>query len=96
MLVQALDQARRWLSIPLIQGNVASDHRQFIHAGFSALGLSVGAAKFHTPADAMDLVEQETLRLAAALLCATIWQLAWARFGIHVPEPDLRFRQEEH
>jgi Zn-dependent M28 family amino/carboxypeptidase len=76
-LLQALDQAGRWLTIPLIQGNVASDQRQFACEGFPAVGLSVGAAKLHTPADAMELVHPTALDTAARLLLATMWQLAW-------------------
>ncbi|HEU5376290.1 MAG TPA: hypothetical protein VFV38_12665 [Ktedonobacteraceae bacterium] len=49
--------------------------RQFVREGFSAVGLSVGAAKLHTPADAMELVQPTALHVAARLLLATIWQL---------------------
>jgi Zn-dependent M28 family amino/carboxypeptidase len=76
-LLQALDQAGRWLDIPLMLGNIASDQRQFTREGFSAVGLSVGAAKLHTPADAVDQVQLAALRVAARLLLATIWQLGW-------------------
>ena len=74
-LVQALDQAGRWLDIPLILGNIASDHRQFTSAGFPALGLSVGAAKLHTPGDAMEQVQREALSTATILLLAAMYQL---------------------
>src|SRR5581483_6857888 len=53
-LLQALDQAGRWLGIPLVLGNIASDQRQFVREGFAAIGLSVGAAKLHTPADSIE------------------------------------------
>jgi aminopeptidase YwaD len=76
-LLQALDQAGRWFDIPLILGNIASDHRQFVREGFRAVGLSVGAAKLHTPADEIELVQPAALEIAARLLLATIWQLAW-------------------
>ncbi|MEO6892557.1 MAG: M28 family peptidase [Ktedonobacteraceae bacterium] len=76
-LVQALDQAGRWLDIPLILGNIASDHRQFMAAGLPALGLSIGAAKLHTPGDALALVQPEALHRAVTLLGATLWQRAW-------------------
>ncbi|GHO57828.1 M28 family metallopeptidase [Ktedonobacter robiniae] len=76
-LLQALDQAGRWLDIPLVVGNIASDQRAFLQAGFPAVGLSVGCAKIHTPADALDLVEPEALRIAATLLLGTIWQVLW-------------------
>src|SRR5216683_2217090 len=52
-LLRVLDQAGRWLDIPLMLGNIASDQRQFTREGFPAIGLSVGAAKLHTPADAI-------------------------------------------
>ncbi|GHO48766.1 M28 family metallopeptidase [Ktedonospora formicarum] len=76
-LVQALDQAGRWLDIPLVVGTIASDQRSFLQAGFPAVGLSVGCAKIHTPADALDLVEPEALRVAATLLLGAIWQVLW-------------------
>lgn len=76
-LLHALDQAGRWLGISLTTGNIASDQRQFTREGFSAVGLSVGAAKLHTPADAIEQVQPAALSRAASLLLATIWQLAW-------------------
>ncbi|GHO52679.1 M28 family metallopeptidase [Ktedonobacter robiniae] len=75
-LLQALDHAGRWLDIPLIVGNIASDQRQFTQAGFPAVGLSVGAAQLHTPGDTIERVQPEALRIAATLLLATLWQLA--------------------
>ncbi|GCE12446.1 M28 family metallopeptidase [Tengunoibacter tsumagoiensis] len=74
-VLQALDQAGRWLDIPLIVGNIASDQRQFVQAGFPAVGLSVGAAQLHTPGDSMERVQPEALHRAATLLLATLWQL---------------------
>jgi aminopeptidase YwaD len=74
-ILQALDQAGRWLSIPLVPGNIASDQRQFAREGFAAVGLSVGAAKLHTPADSIEQVQPEALRTAATLLLATLSQL---------------------
>jgi aminopeptidase YwaD len=76
-LLLALDQAGRWLALPLMLGNIASDQRQFAREGFAAVGLSVGAAKLHTPADAIEQVQPAALEVAARLLFATIWQLAW-------------------
>lgn len=76
-LLQALDQAGRWLAIPLILGNIASDQRQFTREGFAAVGLSAGATKIHTPADAIELVQPAALDTATRLLLATLWQLAW-------------------
>lgn len=76
-VMQALDQAGEWLEIPLVLGNVASDQRSFAAAGFPAVGLSVGAADLHTPADTIERVEPAALWRAAALLCGAIWQLAW-------------------
>jgi aminopeptidase YwaD len=75
-LLQAIDQAGRWLDIPLVVGNIASDQRQFTQAGFPAVGLSVGAAQLHTPGDAIERVQPEALHLIATLLLATLWQLA--------------------
>ncbi len=65
--------AGRWLDISLTMGNIASDQRQFTREGFSAVGLSVGAAKLHTPDDAIDLVQKEALSTAASLLPATLY-----------------------
>ncbi len=76
-ILEALNQAGRWLDIPLIPGNIASDHRQFAQIEFPAVGLSVGATGLHTPADAMEQVQPEALLVAATLLLTTIWQLAW-------------------
>ncbi|GHO68536.1 hypothetical protein KSC_074280 [Ktedonobacter sp. SOSP1-52] len=75
-LLQALDQAGRWLDIPLIVGNIASDQRPFVQAGFPAVGVSVGVAQLHTPGDAIERVQPEALRIAATLLLTTLWQLA--------------------
>lgn len=74
-LLQALDQAGRWLNISLIEGNIASDQRQFTREGFSAVGLSVGAAKLHTPDDAIEQVQKKALSTTASLLLATLYQL---------------------
>ncbi|GHO84102.1 M28 family metallopeptidase [Dictyobacter formicarum] len=75
-LLQAIDQAGQWVEMPLVLGNIASDHRQFIATGCAALGFSVGASGLHTPDDDMPHVQPEALRIAAALILATIWQLA--------------------
>jgi hypothetical protein len=76
-LIVALDRAGRWLDIPLVQGTIASDHRQFTQAGFPAIGISIGATGLHTPADTIEHVQPEALSVAAKLLLATLWQLAW-------------------
>jgi aminopeptidase YwaD len=76
-LVAALDQAGRWLKIPLVMGPVSSDNRRFAAAGLPAVGIAAGAASIHTPADVSELVEHEVMRMVSALLLATIWQLAW-------------------
>lgn len=75
-LLEALEQAGRWLDIPLAEGDIASDQRSFLHEGFAALGLSVGAARLHTPSDTMEQVQPAALAVAARLLLATAWQLA--------------------
>jgi Zn-dependent M28 family amino/carboxypeptidase len=74
-LLEALDQAGHWLDIPLTLGTIASDQRQFARQGFAAVGLSVGAAKLHTPADSIEQVQPEALDTAARLLLATLFQL---------------------
>ena len=52
--------------------------RQFKETGKTPLVLNLaGAAKLHTPADAIELVQPAALGIAARLLLATIWQLAW-------------------
>lgn len=74
-LLQALDQAGRWLDIPLVLGNIASDQRQFAQEGFPAVGLSIGAARLHTPADSIEQVQPAALETAARLLLVTMYQL---------------------
>lgn len=81
LLLQALDQAGRWLDISLIVGNIASDQRSFVQTGFPAVGVSVGAAQLHTPGDAIERVQPEALHLAARLLLATLWQLDTSSHG---------------
>lgn len=76
-LVAALDQAGRWLQIPLAMGPVSSDNRRFAAAGLPAVGITTGAASIHTPADVIERVEHEAMQMVGALLLATIWQLAW-------------------
>lgn len=76
-LVAALDQAGRWLQIPLVMGPVSSDNRRFAAAGLPVVGIAAGAASIHTPADVIECVEHEAMWMVGALLLATIWQLAW-------------------
>lgn len=76
-LRQAIDQAGRWLDIPLVSEKIPSDQRAFAYEGFPAAGLCVGAAWLHTPADSIDQVQPEALEMAAQLLLTTTWQLAW-------------------
>ena len=76
-LLQALDQAGRWLGIPLMVGNVASDNRQFTGAGFPSVGLALGSYGMHSPADTIEHVDQEAMTIAGQLLLAIIWQLAF-------------------
>jgi Zn-dependent M28 family amino/carboxypeptidase len=76
-LLQALDQAGRWLEIPLAVGNVASDNRPYARAGFPTVGLALGSHGMHSPADTVERVEREAMSLAGRLLLAAIWQLAF-------------------
>jgi aminopeptidase YwaD len=76
-LIAALDQAGQWLELPLILGNVASDNRRYAAAGFPTVGVALGGSGGHTPADVPELVDGEAMLLAARLLLATIWQVAF-------------------
>jgi acetylornithine deacetylase/succinyl-diaminopimelate desuccinylase-like protein len=76
-LVAALDQAGQWLEIPLILGIVASDNRRYAAAGFPSVGVALGGGGGHTPADTTDHVESVAMQMAAKLLLATLWQLAY-------------------
>ena len=78
-LLSLLDQAGRWLNLPLVLGQVSSDNRRFASSGFPAVGLSVGLAGMHTPADVPEQVQPEAMRRAGALLVATVWLLAYMR-----------------
>jgi aminopeptidase YwaD len=75
-LLQALDQAGRWLEIPLMVGNVASDNRQYARVGFPSVGLALGSLGMHSPADTMEHVDREAMRIAGQLLLAVMWQMA--------------------
>jgi aminopeptidase YwaD len=75
-LLEALDQAGRWLEIPLAVGKVASDNRQYARVGFPSVGLALGSYGMHSPADTMERVEREAMSLAGRLLLAVIWQMA--------------------
>jgi aminopeptidase YwaD len=76
-LITALDIAGQWLEIPLILGALASDNRRYAAAGFPSVGIALGGSAGHTPADMLELVDSEAMQLAARLLLATIWQLAF-------------------
>ena len=76
-LLQALDQAGRWLEIPLAVGNVASDNRQYARVGFPSVGLALGSYGMHSPTDTMEHVDREAMRMAGQLLLAVIWQIAF-------------------
>ncbi len=73
-LVDALDQAGRWLGIALAGAPVASDNHRYATCGPS-VGLGFGTAGYHSPADTADRVEDAALLAAARLLLATAWQL---------------------
>jgi aminopeptidase YwaD len=76
-LIAALDTAGQWLEIPLVLGAVASDNRCYAAEGFPSVGVALGGSGGHTPADSPDRVDVEAMQLAARLLLATIWQLAF-------------------
>jgi aminopeptidase YwaD len=76
-LIASLDQAGQWLEIPLVLGTVASDNRRYAAAGFPSVGIGLGGAGGHTPADTTEHVDSAAMQLAAELLLATLWQLAF-------------------
>lgn len=76
-LLQALDQAGRWIEIPLAVGSVSSDNRQFARVGFPSIGLGLGIFGMHTPADTMEHVESKAMSFAGQLLLAVICQIAF-------------------
>lgn len=87
VLVTSLDQAGRQLAIPLVMGPVASDNRRFAGQGFPAVGIGLGGAAMHSPADVPERVEAEAQRLAGALLLAVAWHLAYETSGIATVVP---------
>lgn len=78
-LVASLDRAGRKLGIPLVMGPVGSDNRRFAGQGFPAVGLGLGGAAIHSPADVPEQVEAEAQHLAGTLLLAVAWDLAYER-----------------
>lgn len=74
-LVAALDGAGRQLGIPLQLGPVASDNRRYAEAGFPAVGMGLGAAAYHSPADRPETVDDEALAVAGRLILATLAEL---------------------
>lgn len=76
-LIQALDRAGEWLEIPLTTGAVGSDNRRFAQVGFPTVGLALGGVGGHTPADTVDQVDPDAMRMAGRLILAAVWQLAF-------------------
>lgn len=76
-LIAALDQAGQWLEIPLVLGNVASDNRRYAAAGFPSVGVALGGPGGHTPDDRIEHIDPAAMQMAAQLLLATIWRLAF-------------------
>jgi aminopeptidase YwaD len=76
-LLQALDQAGRWLDIPLKVGNVPSDNRQYARVGFPSVGLAFGSYSMHSPADKVEHVDREAMSIAGQFLLAVIWQFVF-------------------
>lgn len=75
-LLDALDVAGEYLGVPLAMGPVGSDNRRFAAAGFPTVGLGLGGAAGHSPADSPERVDPAAMGVAAALLLATMWTLA--------------------
>ena len=75
-LLAALDAAGRACETPLSLASVASDNRRFAAAGHPAVGLGLGLAAMHSPADRPDRVDAEALLVAARLLLATALHVA--------------------
>jgi aminopeptidase YwaD len=76
-LIAALDQAGQWLEMELVLGQVASDNRRYATAGFPSVGVALGGRGGHTPDDTMEHVDPAAMQMAARLLLATLWQLAF-------------------
>ena len=74
-VVAALDRAGRHLGTPLQLGPVASDNRRYAGAGFAAVGIGLGAAAYHSPADRPESVDDEALVVAGRLILATLAEL---------------------
>jgi aminopeptidase YwaD len=67
-LLEALDAAGRDRAVPLELGSVSSDNRRFAAAGFPSVGVGLGAASYHTPADTASRVEPFALAVAGSLV----------------------------
>jgi aminopeptidase YwaD len=57
--------------------NCRPDNRRYAAAGFASVGVVLGGNGGHTPADTPKQVDRAAIHLAARLLLATIWQLAY-------------------
>ncbi len=77
-LLETLDAAGERCELPLTVGAISSDNRRFAAAGFPAVGVSVGLAGMHTPADTSDRVESEAMARVGRFMLAAIWRLAYA------------------
>ena len=75
-LLTVLDTSGRRSAIPLMQGPVQSDNRQFAARGFPTVGLGSGGVGYHTPLDTVDRVEPEALRRVGVLLLGAIRDIA--------------------
>jgi hypothetical protein len=71
-LLAALDQAARYVGLPLVAGPVASDNRRYAAAGLPAIGIGAGMAGYHSPADTPERVDPGTLVAIARLVVATV------------------------
>lgn len=71
----ALDRAGEWLAQPLAVGSVSSDNRRFAGVGFPSVGIGLGGAAMHSPADSYESVEPEAMLAAGRLLIATLAEI---------------------
>jgi aminopeptidase YwaD len=71
----AMDQAGEWLEQPLAIGAVSSDNRRFAQVGFQSVGIGLGGAAMHSPADTYESVEPKAMLAAGRLLLATLAEI---------------------
>jgi aminopeptidase YwaD len=67
------------VALPLRPDNVASDNRRYAAADLPAVGIGLGGAGYHTPADTASRVNPVALSLAAKFITALGVSLARPR-----------------